>query len=139
MMCGDQTRHAFSHVAHNHLRRREEQKTRGLSRKLQHPVVRSLGEQDMKICIKFGKRGRGIDGAFGPLDILRDLGDVIIGDVDGVVVVKREHAEAVSYLGQKRIEKEKMSRAMLRAGELGVDFYGLRAKLKELGVEYVDE
>lgn len=66
-------------------------------------------------------------------------GDVIIGDVDGVVVVKREHAEAVSYLGQKRIEKEKMSRAMLRAGELGVDFYGLRAKLKELGVEYVDE
>jgi 4-hydroxy-4-methyl-2-oxoglutarate aldolase len=64
-------------------------------------------------------------------------GDVIIGDADGVVVVKREHAEAVSYLGQKRLEKEKMSRARLRAGELGVDFYGLRAKLKELGVEYV--
>jgi 4-hydroxy-4-methyl-2-oxoglutarate aldolase len=64
-------------------------------------------------------------------------GDVIIGDADGVVVVKREQAEAVSYLGQKRLEKEKMSRARLRAGELGVDFYGLRAKLKELGVEYV--
>ena len=27
----------------------------------------------------------------------------------------------------------------LGKGELGVDFYGLRAKLKELGVEYVDE
>ncbi|MBS1791021.1 MAG: 4-carboxy-4-hydroxy-2-oxoadipate aldolase/oxaloacetate decarboxylase [Acidobacteria bacterium] len=66
-------------------------------------------------------------------------GDVIIGDADGVVVVKREYAEAVSYLGQKRIEKEKMSRAMLRNGELGVDFYGLRAKLKELGVEYVEQ
>jgi hypothetical protein len=26
----------------------------------------------------------------------------------------------------------------LQAGELGVDFYGLRAKLAELGVEYVD-
>jgi 4-hydroxy-4-methyl-2-oxoglutarate aldolase len=66
-------------------------------------------------------------------------GDIIVGDADGVVVVKREHASAVVYLGQKRVEKEQMSRAMLRAGELGVDFYGLRAKLKELGVEYVDE
>lgn len=66
-------------------------------------------------------------------------GDCIVGDVDGVVVVKREHASAIAYLGQKRVEKEQMSRAMLKAGELGVDFYGLRAKLKELGVEYVDE
>lgn len=66
-------------------------------------------------------------------------GDVIIGDIDGVVVVKREHAEAISQLGQKRIEKEQNSRERLKAGELGVDFYGLRAKLKELDVEYVDE
>ena len=65
-------------------------------------------------------------------------GDVVIGDADGVVVVKREHAEAISTLGQKRIEKEAMSRARLKTGELGVDFYGLRAKLKELGVEYVE-
>jgi hypothetical protein len=27
----------------------------------------------------------------------------------------------------------------LKAGELGVDFYGLRAKLAELGVRYVDD
>lgn len=66
-------------------------------------------------------------------------GDVVIGDADGVVVVRREHAEAISYLGQKRIEKEKISRARLKTGELGVDFYGLRAKLKELGVEYVEQ
>jgi len=66
-------------------------------------------------------------------------GDVIVGDTDGVVVIRREHASAISYLGQKRIEKEKMSRVMLKSGELGVDFYGLRAKLKELGVEYVEE
>ena len=31
------------------------------------------------------------------------------------------------------------SRERLRSGELGLDFYGLRAKLTELGVQYVDE
>jgi 4-hydroxy-4-methyl-2-oxoglutarate aldolase len=66
-------------------------------------------------------------------------GDVIVGDIDGVVVIKRELAAAVAQLGQKRLEKEANSRAKLKAGELGVDFYGLRAKLKELGVEYVEE
>jgi 4-hydroxy-4-methyl-2-oxoglutarate aldolase len=66
-------------------------------------------------------------------------GDVVVGDADGVVVVKREHASAVMSLGQKRVEKEQVSRAKLKAGKLGVDFYDLRAKLKELGVEYIDE
>ena len=66
-------------------------------------------------------------------------GDVVVGDIDGVVVVKREDAEIVAQLGQKRLEKEAQSRAKLVAGELGIEFYGLRAKLKELGVEYVDE
>jgi 4-hydroxy-4-methyl-2-oxoglutarate aldolase len=66
-------------------------------------------------------------------------GDVIVGDLDGVVVIKRELAAAVAQLGQKRLEKEASSRAKLKAGELGVDFYGLRAKLKELGVEYIEE
>ncbi|MGH9831879.1 MAG: 4-carboxy-4-hydroxy-2-oxoadipate aldolase/oxaloacetate decarboxylase [Blastocatellia bacterium] len=66
-------------------------------------------------------------------------GDVIAGDQDGVVVVKREAAAEVAKLGAARIEKEQVSRARLKAGELGVDFYGLRAKLKELGVKYVDE
>ncbi len=66
-------------------------------------------------------------------------GDVVVGDIDGVVVVKRELAAEVAELGQKRIEKEQKSRERLKAGELGVDFYGLRARLKELGVEYVEE
>jgi len=30
-------------------------------------------------------------------------------------------------------------RERLRRGELGIDFYRLREKLKQLGVEYVDE
>lgn len=66
-------------------------------------------------------------------------GDVIVGDLDGVVVVPREQAAEVLQLGNQRIENEKKSREKLRHGELGVDFYGMRSKLKELGVEYVDE
>jgi 4-hydroxy-4-methyl-2-oxoglutarate aldolase len=66
-------------------------------------------------------------------------GDVIVADVDGVCVVPREDAVAVAKAGQARIEKEEKNRQRLRAGDLGLDMYGLRAKLKELGVEYVDE
>jgi 4-hydroxy-4-methyl-2-oxoglutarate aldolase len=66
-------------------------------------------------------------------------GDVIVGDQDGVVVVKREMAAEVARLGAARMEKEEKSRERLKAGEFGVDFYGLRVKLRELGVEYTDE
>jgi 4-hydroxy-4-methyl-2-oxoglutarate aldolase len=66
-------------------------------------------------------------------------GDVIVGDVDGVVVVPRERAADVARLGADRVAKEQQTRERLRKGELGLDFYGLRAKLTELGVQYVDE
>jgi 4-hydroxy-4-methyl-2-oxoglutarate aldolase len=66
-------------------------------------------------------------------------GDVVIGDQDGVVIVPRQAAAEVARLGAERIAREETTRARLRAGELGLDFYGLRAKLKELGVQYVDE
>jgi 4-hydroxy-4-methyl-2-oxoglutarate aldolase len=66
-------------------------------------------------------------------------GDVIVADVDGVVVVPRESAAEVARLGHERLVKEEKSRERLRKGELGLDFYGLRARLTELGVRYVDE
>ncbi|MBO0721793.1 MAG: 4-carboxy-4-hydroxy-2-oxoadipate aldolase/oxaloacetate decarboxylase, partial [Blastocatellia bacterium] len=66
-------------------------------------------------------------------------GDVIVGDQDGVVVVRREEAAEVARLGTERIAKEEKNRKRLQAGELGVDFYGLRTKLAELGVIYIDE
>ena len=66
-------------------------------------------------------------------------GDVIVGDQDGVVVVEKVHAADVAQLGAERIAKEEKIRERLRAGELGVYFYGLRAKLKDLGVQYIDE
>jgi 4-hydroxy-4-methyl-2-oxoglutarate aldolase len=66
-------------------------------------------------------------------------GDAIIADADGVVVVKREDAAEVARLAGERFAKEQKTRERLKAGELGVDFYGLRAKLAELGVRYVDD
>jgi 4-hydroxy-4-methyl-2-oxoglutarate aldolase len=65
-------------------------------------------------------------------------GDVVIADQDGVVVVSRQHAAETVKLGQQRMAKEEAARARLRNGELGLDMYDLRSKLKELGVEYVD-
>ena len=66
-------------------------------------------------------------------------GDVVIGDIDGVCVVRREDAPEVITASQARLAKEEASRQRLRAGELGLDMYGLRAKLGELGVIYVDQ
>src|SRR5712691_12251909 len=65
-------------------------------------------------------------------------GDVIVADVDGVVVIPRLAAAEVVRLGNERLAKEQKARERLRSGELGLDFYGLRAKLAELGVRYVD-
>jgi 4-hydroxy-4-methyl-2-oxoglutarate aldolase len=65
-------------------------------------------------------------------------GDVIVGDQDGVVVVKREAAAEVARLGAERLTKEQISRERYRAGELKLDFDGERAKLAALGVEYID-
>jgi 4-hydroxy-4-methyl-2-oxoglutarate aldolase len=65
-------------------------------------------------------------------------GDVVVGDMDGVVVVPREKAGEVAKASQARVAKEEKNRHSLRSGELGLDMYGLRAKLKELGVEWVE-
>jgi 4-hydroxy-4-methyl-2-oxoglutarate aldolase len=66
-------------------------------------------------------------------------GDVIVADRDGVCVVRRESAADIARLAAERIAKEQKTRERLKKGELGLDFYGLRAKLTELGVQYVDE
>ena len=66
-------------------------------------------------------------------------GDVIVGDADGVVVVPRATAAEIGKAGDQRRGKEEKTRERLAKGELGVDIYGLRAKLRELGVEVVDQ
>jgi 4-hydroxy-4-methyl-2-oxoglutarate aldolase len=66
-------------------------------------------------------------------------GDVIVADVDGVVVVPRQAAAEVARLASDRFAKESKTRERLKNGELGLDFYGLRARLAELGVVYVEK
>jgi 4-hydroxy-4-methyl-2-oxoglutarate aldolase len=66
-------------------------------------------------------------------------GDVIVADADGIVVVSRLEASEVRRLARDRFAKESQTRERLKKGELGLDFYGLRAKLAELGVVYVEK
>jgi 4-hydroxy-4-methyl-2-oxoglutarate aldolase len=65
-------------------------------------------------------------------------GDVVCADDDGVVVVPRTEAASALDQARRRVASEEATRARLAAGELGVDIYGLRSTLEELGVEYVD-
>jgi 4-hydroxy-4-methyl-2-oxoglutarate aldolase len=65
-------------------------------------------------------------------------GDVLIADNDGICVVKREEAAAVLVAAQAREEKEAATRARLQSGELGLDLYGMRGRLADKGLTYVD-
>lgn len=64
-------------------------------------------------------------------------GDVILADDDGAMVVPRTDIGRATDLAAQRVAKEEASREAFRNGDLGLDRYGLRAKLAELGVEYV--
>jgi len=65
-------------------------------------------------------------------------GDAVVADDDGVVVVPRGRCTEVLEAGRARVANEDVKRAKLAAGELGVEMYGLRAVLADLGVTYVD-
>ena len=71
-------------------------------------------------------------------DTVIEPGDVVCADDDGVVVVGRGEAAWAVEQSEARLAKEQDTRARLAAGELGLDFYGLRDKLSELGVEYIE-
>ena len=66
---------------------------------------------------------------------LVEAGDLIVADDDGVVVVKRDEVAAVTLAAEQRVRKEEDTRARLARGELGLDIYGLRQKLADLGLK----
>jgi 4-hydroxy-4-methyl-2-oxoglutarate aldolase len=65
-------------------------------------------------------------------------GDLIVADDDGVVVVRRRDAAEVLAKAKAREEKEAKNRARFEAGELGLDVYGMRQRLAEKGLRYVE-
>ena len=65
-------------------------------------------------------------------------GDVVVADDDGVVVVPRLEAAATIKNSAARAAKEEENRKRFQAGELGLDIYGMRAKLAARGLIYVD-
>lgn len=71
-------------------------------------------------------------------DVAIHPGDVVCADDDGVVIVARDDAEWALEQSIARLDREAATRARLEAGELGLDFYGLRDKLSHIGVEWVD-
>ena len=68
---------------------------------------------------------------------LVEAGDVLVADDDGVVVVKQSALREVAAAAEERARKEDATRERLARGELGLDIYGLRKKVADLGLKYI--
>jgi 4-hydroxy-4-methyl-2-oxoglutarate aldolase len=64
-------------------------------------------------------------------------GDAIIADDDGVLCVPRAEVAGVLDAARAREAKEAAAREAFQNGELGLDRYGLRSTLEQLGVRYL--
>ena len=69
---------------------------------------------------------------------LVEPGDIVIADDDGVLALPIRRGVEVADAADRRLENEEAKRAALASGTLGVDLYGLRPLLADLGVVYVD-
>jgi 4-hydroxy-4-methyl-2-oxoglutarate aldolase len=65
-------------------------------------------------------------------------GDVLVADIDGVCLVRREDAAAVLEKAREREANEAGKRTRLASSELGLDIYDMREKLAAKGLVYED-
>jgi 4-hydroxy-4-methyl-2-oxoglutarate aldolase len=65
-------------------------------------------------------------------DVGIDPGDIIVGDQDGVVVVRRHEVDAVLLKSRQREEKEARFRQQIRDGATTVELLGLEETLRRL-------
>ena len=65
-------------------------------------------------------------------------GDVVIADDDGVVIVPRAKAAKVLEASNAREDNEAGKRKQFEAGELSMDIYNYRDRLKAKGLKYVN-
>jgi 4-hydroxy-4-methyl-2-oxoglutarate aldolase len=62
-------------------------------------------------------------------------GDIVVGDVDGVVIVPAAELDAAIAQVHEIRKKEEAIMARLKKGELTIDLLGMRPVLKELGLD----
>ena len=65
-------------------------------------------------------------------------GDLVVADDDGVVIVRKEEAETVLEKARQRVANEEGKRVRFEVGDLGLDIYGMRERLAEMGLRYVE-
>ncbi len=65
-------------------------------------------------------------------------GDLIVADDDGVVVIRKNEADAVLKKSKQRLVNEEEKRKRFAAGELGLDVYNMRERLAQKGLRYVE-
>ena len=65
-------------------------------------------------------------------------GDLVVGDDDGVAIVPIEHAREVYEESLKRMKQEKRWLKEIGKGKSSLDAIGLKRKLENMEIEYID-